>query len=109
MVKYLQDLSLGFHALADPTRRAILEDLTEGAANVTSLAEHHEMTLPALLKHVRVLENAGLVKTEKQGRQRICEMQPKALEDVGEWIADCRDRWSQRFVSLAEYLEGKQK
>lgn len=109
MVKYLQDLSLGFHALADPTRRAILEDLTEGAANVSSLAEHHEMTLPALLKHVRVLENAGLVKTEKLGRQRMCEMQPQALEDVGAWITHCRDRWNRRFDSLAEYLEENKK
>lgn len=95
--------------MADPTRRAIMEDLTEGAANVSSLAEHHEMTLPALLKHVRVLENAGLVKTEKRGRQRICEMQPQALEDVGAWITNCRDRWSRRFDSLADYLEDNQK
>jgi DNA-binding transcriptional ArsR family regulator len=106
MVKYKSDrLSEVFGALADPTRRAILARLALGETSVGELAEPFEMSLPAVSKHLGVLETAGLVQREKQGRVRRCQLDGRPLEAAAGWIADYRQFWEARLDSLARYLE----
>jgi len=94
-----------FSALADPTRRAILERLATGESTVTALAEPFDVSLPAISKHLRVLENAGLVTRERDGRVHHIGLSPRRLEDAAEWIARHRHFWEERLGRLAEYLE----
>ncbi len=96
-----------FSALSDPTRRAILERLGRGSATIGELAEPAGMSLTGLKKHVRVLEEAELVSTEKRGRARHCRLGPKRLEDAGQWIEDYRRGWEERFDRLEEIIERK--
>jgi len=103
MVKYPR-LDRTFGALADPTRRAVLTTLARGEATVTRLAAAHPMSLPAFLKHVRVLEQAGLVRTRKQGRQRTCTLVPATLEQATAWIERHRPFWENRLDALERYL-----
>ena len=105
MVKY-SDASIDhiFAALADPTRRAILERLTQGEATVTELAEPFEMSLPAVSKHLRVLERAGLLMQEKDGRIRRCHLVAQPLQAAADWIEQYRQFWEAQFDSLADYL-----
>src|SRR5437667_11685178 len=105
MVRYSGD-SLGavFAALADPTRRAIAVRLTEGEASVTELAEPFAVTLPAVMKHLRVLEQAGLLEQSKQGRVRYCRLVPGALDEVDRWISDHRRFWTERCAGLHDHL-----
>ena len=106
MVKYQSDrLSDVFGALADPTRRAILARLALGETSVGELAEPFEMSLPAVSKHLGVLETAGLVQREKQGRVRRCQLDGRPLEAAAGWIEDYRRFWEARLDSLARYLE----
>src|ERR1700722_18661175 len=95
MVKY-SVLDRTFGALADPTRRGILERLAEGPASVSELARPLGMSMPRLLKHVRILEQAQLVTTQKQGRLRECRLAPGQLDDAARWIGDRRRRWERR-------------
>ncbi|MFN8448740.1 MAG: metalloregulator ArsR/SmtB family transcription factor [Anaerolineae bacterium] len=106
MVKY-QPLDAVFSALADPTRRAILERLATGEASVTELAEPFadEMSLPAISRHLRVLEAAGLIARAREGRVHRLRLRPAALKTAAEWLAYYRQFWDEQFDSLAEFLE----
>lgn len=91
-----------FAAIADPTRRAILERLGGGEATIGELAQPAGMTLTGLKKHVRILEEAGLVSTEKRGRARHCRLGPRRLEDVAAWLEEHRRDWGQRLDRVEE-------
>jgi DNA-binding transcriptional ArsR family regulator len=106
MVKF-QSLDQTLSALADPTRRSILERLTVGPATVTELARPSGLSLPGVLKHVRVLESARLVTTEKRGRMRECRIGPAELDDVTDWIATYRRGSESRLERLERYVEGQ--
>ena len=98
-------LSATFAALADPTRRAILARLTTGECSVTELAEPFAISMPAVSKHLRVLERAGLIARGRAAQWRPCRLQPAPLKDVSEWIDRYRDLWAQRFDRLEIYLQ----
>lgn len=96
MAKHDTDLSLLFHALADPTRRAILTRLGEGPARVTDLAGPTGLRLPTVMRHLSVLEEAGLIATAKDGRIRTCAIVPEALEPARTWMDQQRAIWEAR-------------
>jgi DNA-binding transcriptional ArsR family regulator len=104
MVKYSEQLDSTFGALADPTRRAILASLMLGQASITELAKPHRMSLPAVMKHIRVLEEAGLVSQEKTGRTRHCRLAAEPLKQAEDWIAQYRKFWEGAFDSLERFL-----
>jgi len=104
MVQYLQ-IDRTFAALADPTRRGILERLGRGSATITELAEPFGISLTGMKKHVRVLEDAELVATEKVGRARRCSLGPRRLEDVQEWVDLYRRMLDERLDRFGELLE----
>lgn len=89
-----------FSALADPTRRAVIEQLAHGAQPVGALAAPHDMALPSFLRHVEVLEHAGLVATRKEGRQRMVALRPQALAPVDHWLDGQRALWKGRLDRL---------
>jgi DNA-binding transcriptional ArsR family regulator len=93
-----------FAALADPTRLQLVTRLSRGAASVSELAEPYDMSLRAVLKHVQVLEGAGLVRTVKHGRVRRCELDRRGIDAAGKWIDDVRRRWERRLDRLDEYV-----
>lgn len=97
-------LSVTFSALADPTRRAILARLSTGAASVTELAEPHDMSLPAISKHLKVLERAGLITRSRDAQWRPCTLEGARLKEVSDWIDHYRRFWEQSFDRLDEYL-----
>lgn len=97
--------SASFAALADATRRGVLERLARGDASITDLADTFDMTLTGMKKHVGVLEQAGLVTTEKVGRVRTCRIGPCRLEEEMAWIARYREVWDARFAALDDVLE----
>jgi DNA-binding transcriptional ArsR family regulator len=105
MVQYPIELDRAFAALSDPTRRGILERLGEGSATITELAAPARMSLTGLKKHVRVLEDAGLVSTEKVGRSRLCTLEPAGLRDVQRWVDSHQRMWEERFDRLGEFLD----
>ena len=106
MVKYSdRQLDGVFAALADPTRRAILARLAQGEASVGDLAAPFAMSLPAVSKHLGVLERAGLLAREKDGRVRRCRLEPAPLEGAADWIDAYRRFWTGRFDALARYLD----
>ena len=102
-------LSATFAALADPTRRAILTTLADGEASVTALAEPFEMTLPAVSKHLKVLERAGLIERSSRAQWRPCKLAPEPLKDVSEWVERYREFWEPRLDRLDEYLSDLQR
>jgi DNA-binding transcriptional ArsR family regulator len=93
-----------FQALGDPSRRAMVEQLSRGPASVSELAQPLPMSLPAVVQHLHVLEASGLIRSEKTGRVRICRIEPAALRPVERWIADRRTAWERRLDRLGEYL-----
>ncbi|HMM41626.1 MAG TPA: metalloregulator ArsR/SmtB family transcription factor [Thermomicrobiales bacterium] len=97
-------LSLTFAALADPTRRAILARLSRGEATVTELAEPFAMSLPAVSKHLKVLERAGLISRGREAQWRPCRIEVEPLEEVDDWMAGYRRLWEERFDRLDDYL-----
>lgn len=97
-------LSTTFAALADPTRRAILSRLASGEASVSELAEPFEMSMPAISKHLRVLERAGLIARGREAQWRPCRLKAAPLHDVAEWVEHYRQFWEQSFDRLDEYL-----
>src|SRR5262249_54304842 len=99
-------LDASFAALSDATRRGVLEQLGRSDASITNLAEKFHMTLTGMKKHVGVLEQAGLVTTEKVGRVRTCRIGPRPLEEVTAWIERNRQLWDARFDALDELIEG---
>ena len=105
MVQYSSDLDAVFAAVSDPTRRGILERLGRREASITELAEAFDMTLTGMKKHVRVLEDAGLVRTQKVGRVRTCTLGQKRLTAEADWIARYQQMVEARLDSLEEFLE----
>jgi DNA-binding transcriptional ArsR family regulator len=105
MVQYSSQLDTSFAALSDQTRRGILERLGRGEASISTLATNFEMTLTGIKKHVKVLEGAGLVTTEKVGRVRHCRLGPRRLETESAWIAKYRHVLEARLDRLGEFLE----
>ncbi len=93
-----------FHALGDPTRRAIIEKLSEGPLSVSKLARPLDVTLAAVVQHLQVLERSGLVHTEKLGRVRTCRMEPRGLSVAEHWIEQRRSLWEKRLDRLGEFL-----
>ena len=102
-------LSITFAALADPTRRAILARLAKGETTVTELAEPFEMSLPAISKHLKVLQRAGLIEQGRQAQWRPCRLKPERLRDVAEWVGEYRRHWEASFDRLDDYLRQLQK
>ncbi len=98
-------LDLAFQALADPTRRAIVERLSRGPASVSDLARPFEMSFPAVMQHLAVLEGSGLVRSEKVGRVRTCRIEPRALSLAEQWINARRTEWEHRLDRLGDYLD----
>jgi DNA-binding transcriptional ArsR family regulator len=98
-------LSTTFAALADPTRRAILARLASGEASVTELAEPFDMTMPAVSKHLKVLERAGLIARNREAQWRRCRLDAAPLRNVSDWLEHYREFWEQRFDRLEAYLE----
>lgn len=97
-------LSLTFAALADPTRRAMLERLADGPATVKELAEPFEISMPAISKHLKVLERAGLIERGREAQWRPAQLKAEPLRDVSEWLERYRENWEENFDRLEEYL-----
>ncbi|MEH2463860.1 ArsR/SmtB family transcription factor [Nostoc sp.] len=97
-------LSVIFAALADPTRRAILAHLAKGEASVTELAKPFEMSLPAISKHLKVLERAGLITQSRKAQWRPCQIEAQPLKDAADWIEQYRQFWEESFDRLDDYL-----
>ena len=97
-------LSATFAALADPTRRAILARLADGQATVSQLAEPFAITAPAVTKHLKVLQRAGLIAQGREKQGRPCRLQPQPLKDAADWVETYRQLWEQRLDRLEDYL-----
>lgn len=104
MLRQRSELDVVFHALADPSRRSIVEQLSLGSATVTDLAEPLPMSMPAVLQHLQVLEDSGLVRSRKVGRVRTCSIEVEALQPVDRWIGERRSTWERRLDRLGAYL-----
>jgi DNA-binding transcriptional ArsR family regulator len=102
-------LSTTLSALSDPTRRAILARLASGETSVTELAKPFEMSLPAVSKHLKVLEHAGLITRSREAQWRPCRLAPAPLKDVASWLEQYRRLWEERFDRLDDYLKEIQK
>jgi DNA-binding transcriptional ArsR family regulator len=102
---YSDHLSSTFAALADPTRRAILSRLASGEASVTELAAPFEMSMPAISKHLKVLQKAGLITQSREAQWRPCKLAAAPLKEVAEWVDRYRQHWEARFDRLDEYLK----
>ncbi|WP_363799518.1 metalloregulator ArsR/SmtB family transcription factor [Lysobacter firmicutimachus] len=105
----VDSLSITFAALADPTRRAILARLAQGEAGVTELAEPFQMSLPAISKHIKVLERAGLIARGREAQWRPCRLEPARLQEISGWLDRYRAFWDQRLDRLDDYLQQWQK
>jgi DNA-binding transcriptional ArsR family regulator len=106
MVKYATArLDASFAAFSDATRRGVLEQLGRADASITDLAERFRLTLPGMMKHVGVLEQAGLVTTKKIGRVRTCRLGPRRVEEEAAWLEQYRRRWDERFDALDTVVE----
>lgn len=99
-----QSLDRAFHALADPSRRAMIERLSRGPASVSELARPLPMTLSAVTQHLKVLEEAGLVRSGKEGRVRTCSLDPDAMARVERWIVARKQFWERQYDQLEAYL-----
>src|SRR5262245_21568533 len=104
MLNYQQSLDSKFQALADSTRRGMVERLSRGPATVSELARPFDMSLPAIVQHLQVLEASGLVRSEKVGRVRTCRLEPMAMRTVEQWMEEQRQTWERRLDRLGEFL-----
>lgn len=104
MAKYSRELDGAFQALADPTRRDVINRLGAGPATVGELAGHFDMALPSFLKHIRTLETSGWITTQKSGRVRTCTLRPSALGAVDDWLAAQRSIWLGRTDRLEQFV-----
>ncbi|NJK31711.1 MAG: helix-turn-helix transcriptional regulator [Deltaproteobacteria bacterium] len=104
MLNHPKALDQIFHALSDPTRRAIVEQLSRGPVAVSALACPRPLSLPAVVQHLQVLEAAGLVRSTKVGRVRTCEIAPQTLRLIEQWVADRHASWERRLDRLGDYL-----
>lgn len=109
MNKEVAKLDSTFAALADDTRRAILERLRSGEVSLSELAEPFNMSQTAVSKHVRILSDAGLVTVEKRGRTRHCRLQASSMQAVSDWLSNYEQFWSGQFDNLARHLSGKRR
>jgi len=98
-----------FHALADPSRRAMVDRLARGPASVSELAEPFDMTLAAVVQHLKVLEDSGVVRTEKVGRVRTCRIEPAGFSSAEQWITKRKALWERRLDRLGEVLQERNK
>ena len=105
MLNFAAPLDLAFQALADPTRRAIVERLTQGPASVSELKRPLVMSLPAVMQHLAVLETSGLVVSQKAGRVRTCRINPAAFAEAERWMTAQRLEWERRLDRLGDYLQ----
>jgi DNA-binding transcriptional ArsR family regulator len=105
MINYRQPVDRVFHAIGDPTRRAMVEQLSRGPASVSELAKPLGISLPGVVQQLQVLEAAGLVKSEKIGRVRTCRLDRKALTVAERWIAERKRFWEDRLDALGDYLD----
>jgi len=105
MVKPADTLSTTLSAIADPTRRAIIARLRTGSATVCELAEPFDMTLPAVSKHLKILERAGLIERGREAQWRPCTLRPEPLEEAAEWIERFRDLWEANYERLDALLD----
>jgi DNA-binding transcriptional ArsR family regulator len=105
MLNHSASLDLAFQSLADPTRRAMVERLTRGPTSVSELARPLDMSLPAVMQHLAMLESSGLVVSQKSGRVRTCRIDPAALSRAEHWISQRRSEWESRLDRLGDYLE----
>jgi DNA-binding transcriptional ArsR family regulator len=97
-----------FHALADPTRRAVVERLSRGPVSVSELAKPFAISLPSVVQHLQVLEASGVIRSEKVGRVRTCHIEPRGLRAAEEWMAEQRAVWEGRLDRLDEYVRNLQ-
>ena len=104
MLNYADEADVVFHALSDPTRRRIVEQLGTGPASVSQLAAPLPMSMPAVVQHLKVLEESGLVESHKVGRVRTCRLVVKRLDTVQDWIDERRRTWERRLDRLGDYL-----
>ncbi len=109
MDNYTPTLDTVFHALSDQTRRAVIQQLGAGPASVGDLARPFDMALPSFMKHIKVLEDSGLIRSEKVGRVRTCEIRKKNLAQAEKWISEQRMLWEGRIDRLEEYVLNLQK
>lgn len=105
MVKYSANLDATFSALADPTRRAIVARLSRGECSVTNLAQPFDVSLPAISKHLRVLERAGLVRRRREAQRRPRTLRAAPLKDVAEWAGEFKRFWDASYARLDAYLQ----
>jgi len=102
---YASDLSAVFAALSDATRQRVVERLSVGPASISELSRPFDIAAPSFLKHMKVLESAGLVRTEKTGRVRTARLAPEALREVEDWVSRHRRRWERHLDDLGSFLE----
>jgi len=105
MLNYQAKLDLAFQALADPARRAMMDRLAQGPASVSELARPLPMSLPAVMLHLKVLEESGLIKSEKAGRVRTCRIEPQMLSQAERWITERRQMWERNLDRLGVFLD----
>ena len=105
MPNHNQSIELTFAALSDPTRRAVVQALSKGSATVSELAMPFDMALPSFTQHLGVLENAGLVVSRREGRSRVCSLNPSVLKAAEEWMATYRQQWESRMDRFETHLE----
>src|SRR5215469_15896493 len=105
MLNYQANLDLAFQALADPARRTIMDRLAKGPASVSELARPLPMSLPAVMLHLKVLQESGLVKSEKLGRVRTCRIEPQILSQAERWITERRQMWERNLDRLGVFLD----
>jgi len=98
-------LDLAFHALSDPTRRAVVSRLSEGEVPVSVLAEPFDMALPSFAQHLKVLEDCGLIASEKRGRSRWCRLMKSRFDEAADWMQTERQGWADRLNRLEDYLD----
>ena len=108
MEHYPEQLNGLFHALADPTRRAVIGRLGRGRASISELAQPFDMALPSFMKHIRMLEASGLIRTHKAGRVRLCEIDEARLAVVGGWLEEQRALWESRTDRLDRFVTQKE-
>jgi DNA-binding transcriptional ArsR family regulator len=105
MVKYSANLDATFGALSDPTRRSILTTLQRGHASVSELARPHDISMPAILKHLHVLEQAGLIEQKKTGRVRMCRLTVAPMQQAADWLSMYRVFWDNQLDNLGRFLD----
>ena len=109
MVEYPEQLDNTFHAVADPTRRAILKMLSERPARVTEIAKSFPYSLNAISKHLKVLEQAGLIRREIKGRDHFCQLDPAPLQEASDWFATYRQFWEERLDAMERFITRNRK